>query len=73
MFFCILLNFQFIRVYPSFSMVKSRKKYKISTKVKVVTDMDIFAYVKSELRLGLLLFWMTVHNLFIYWKKFSFS
>ena len=65
MFFCIFLNFQFIRVYPSFNMVKSRKKCKVFSNVMVVADIVVFSFVKSEYRLGLLLFWMVVHNLFI--------
>ena len=65
MFFCIFLNFQFIRDYPSFSMVKSRKKYKVFSKAKIVTDMVVFAYVISEFRPGLLMFWMVVNDLFI--------
>ena len=56
MFFIILLNFQLIRVYPSFSMVKSRNKYKVFSKDKVVIAMVVFVYVNLDLILGILLF-----------------
>ena len=63
-----MLNFKFVKVYPSFSMVKSRKKYKVFSKAKIVTYMVVFAYVKSKFKLGLLLFWMVVHSHFYIMK-----
>ena len=46
-------------------MVKSRKNCRDFRKDKIVIAMVVFSFVKIDIRMVSLLFWMSVHNLLI--------